>query len=77
MAAADNARLSSQDPNSYANLDDVKVLDVALKLDVDFGQHVLDGAATLTVERVRKGAEQLVSKHKGLFMTLQLTLIFF
>ncbi len=43
-------------------VEEVKVIDIALKLEVDFDQQILDGSATLTVQRVRKGAQQLVSR---------------
>jgi leukotriene-A4 hydrolase len=53
-------RLSADDPTSYANLDEAKVVDIFLKLDVDFDKHVLAGTVTLTVEKVKADAARLV-----------------
>lgn len=40
--------------------DKIKVTDVALKLDLDFERHVLAGSATLALEKVDSGVQQLV-----------------
>lgn len=49
-----------RDPFTYANYDAVRVTDLALDVTVDFDQNVLDGTATLTVERLDPEAGTLV-----------------
>ena len=51
--------------------DEAKVVDVLLKLDVDFDRHVLHGSVTLTVEKVKPEATHVVSDSR-LFVILPL-----
>ena len=53
--------LSSKDPNSYANIEDVTVTHLDLELDVDFDKKILKGSATLTLDRKNPTATDLVS----------------
>ena len=41
--------------------DEVKVVEIFLKLEIDFQKKVLDGSVTLTVERKIESATHLVS----------------
>jgi aminopeptidase N len=50
----------TKDPFSYANVDEVRVADLALDLDVLFDAKVLEGTAVLTLARVRPDATHLV-----------------
>jgi len=58
-----NGRL---DVHSYANPEEIRVRDVALDLDVDFGKRILSGTATLHFERSDPAADRLVLDTRGL-----------
>ncbi len=55
--ASENRR---RDPFTYANYDAVRVTDLALDVTVRFAEKVLDGVATLSVERIDPAAAALV-----------------
>ncbi|XP_040564272.1 LOW QUALITY PROTEIN: leukotriene A-4 hydrolase [Lepeophtheirus salmonis] len=59
-------RLSPGDPSSYSRPDEVKVLETFLELDVNFEDHVLEGSATLTVEKVLAFASTLILDSRNL-----------
>ncbi len=42
----------------------MKVVDVELRLDVDFDRTLLEGSVTLTLERVAKDAKKLVRQSR-------------
>ena len=46
----------------FINLDEAKVVDILLQLEIDFEKKILHGAVTLTVERKIESATHLVSK---------------
>ena len=46
----------------FINLDEAKVVDILLQLEIDFEKKILHGAVTLTVERKLESATHLVSK---------------
>ena len=46
----------------FINLDEAKVVDILLQLEIDFERKILHGAVTLTVERKIESATHLVSK---------------
>ncbi|XP_071536015.1 leukotriene A-4 hydrolase isoform X2 [Panulirus ornatus] len=54
------SRLSPADPNSYSRPDQVMVLSLHLKWDVDFSRKVVSGTATLTVDHKQKDATHLI-----------------
>ncbi len=49
-----------RDPFTYANYDAVRVTDLALDVTVNFDEKVLDGTATLTIEKLDPAAATLV-----------------
>ncbi|CAB4062132.1 unnamed protein product [Lepeophtheirus salmonis] len=64
-------RLSPGDPSSYSRPDEVKVLETFLELDVNFEDHVLEGSATLTVEKVLASASTLILDSRNLDISLK------
>ena len=46
----------------FINLDEAKVVDILLQLEIDFEKKILHGAVILTVERKLESATHLVSK---------------
>ena len=48
--------------------DQVKTVDIFLQLRLDFEKHILDGSATLTVERIDQSATHLVSEMAKIFV---------
>ena len=46
----------------FINLDEAKVVDILLQLEIDFERKILHGAVTLTVERKIESGTHLVSK---------------
>ncbi|QQP32378.1 Leukotriene A4 hydrolaselike [Caligus rogercresseyi] len=69
------ARLSPLDPSSYSRPDEVKVLDTFLQLLVNFESHVLEGSATLSLEKVLPGASILCLDSRNLSITSVSSLI--
>ena len=63
---SDQGRLSAADPASYSNIDEAKVTDVFLKLDLNFDRKVLDGSVTLTIEKVRPEATHVLLDSRDL-----------
>ena len=59
-------RLSPDDPNSYARPDIAKVTHIHLSLNVNFEKKILEGSATLTVEKVDPSATHLTLDARGL-----------
>lgn len=59
-AAAPAEEDRRRDPFTYANYDAVRVTDLALDVTADFAAKVLDGTATLTIERLDPAAASLV-----------------
>lgn len=57
---------TDRDPHSYADLQQFRVRHVDLDLNVDFGRTVLNGSATLKVERIDADARELVLDTDGL-----------
>src|SRR5262245_24862761 len=49
----------AHDAHSYSNLEQVRVRDVALDLEVLFDRKVLKGSSTLTIERIKPDADSL------------------
>ena len=49
------------DPHSYANIEDARMTNVSLELDINFEDSVLNGSVVLSVERMRPEAESVVS----------------
>merc|ERR1719412_2172045 len=64
-----NQRLSRRDPNSFSNIDEAKVVDVFLQLEINFEKEILHGAVTLTVERKLESATHLVLDSRDLNVT--------
>lgn len=62
-------KIVKDDKFTYANYDEVQVRHVHLDLDVDFDQKKLIGTASLDLERIKLGANQLVLDTKGLTIT--------
>lgn len=58
--SAEPAPSAARDPFTYANYEAVRVTDLALDVDVLFDARAIDGAATLTFERLDPSATQLV-----------------
>jgi aminopeptidase N len=54
------AKSPERDPFTYANYDEVAVTDLALDVNVLFDKQILDGSATLTVKRLKKGVKRLI-----------------
>lgn len=54
------SRLSPSDPSSYSRPEQVVVVSIDLKWDVDFSSKVISGFATLTVERKQDEAQHLI-----------------
>ena len=59
-------RLSPGDPNSFSRPDEVKVVNLFLKLDIDFKKKILNGSVTLTIERAKENATHLVLDSRDL-----------
>jgi aminopeptidase N len=59
-ATAGTAENRRRDPFTYSNYEAVRVIDLALDVTVNFDEKVLDGTATLTIERLDPGASTLV-----------------
>lgn len=51
---------AAPDPFSYANINEVRVTDLALDIDVLFEAKAIDGTAVLTIERLRADANRLI-----------------
>lgn len=66
MSQNGSKRLSPGDPNSYSRPDQVKTVDIFLQLRLDFEKHILDGSATLTVERIDQSATHLILDSRDL-----------
>ena len=49
------------DPHSHANIEEARVTNVSLELDINFEDHVLNGSVTLSVERVKPETKSIVS----------------
>ncbi|HEU0184160.1 MAG TPA: M1 family metallopeptidase, partial [Blastocatellia bacterium] len=56
----------ARDAHSYSNPEEVRVRHVILDLDVLFDRKVLKGSSTLTIERVKAGADTLKLDTRGL-----------
>ena len=54
------------DPFSHANVEEARVTNVSLELDINFEDQALNGSVTLSVERVHPEAQSVVSLHIGL-----------
>src|SRR5690606_15132282 len=57
---------AAPDVHSFANADEVRVTHVALDLDVKFEQKVLEGSATLDLERIDADADTVVLDTRAL-----------
>ena len=53
------------DPHSHANIEDARVTNVSLELDINFEDSVLNGSVVLSVERMRAEAKSVVSFWTG------------
>ena len=60
--------ITKDDKFTYANYDEVRVTHINLNLDVNFDSKVLDGIATLKIERVKPDANILVLDTKNLLI---------
>ena len=49
------------DPHSHANIEEARVTNVSLELDINFEDHVLNGSVVLSVERVKPETKTIVS----------------
>ena len=49
------------DPHSNANVEEARVTNVSLELDINFEDHVLNGSVVLSVERVKPETKSIVS----------------
>ena len=49
------------DPHSHANIEDARVTNVSLELDINFEDSVLNGSVILSIERMRPEAKFVVS----------------
>ncbi|HEX7047740.1 MAG TPA: M1 family metallopeptidase [Gammaproteobacteria bacterium] len=57
---------ADEDLHSFANTDEVRVTHVALDLDVNFDEKILEGTATLDLKRVDEDAEKVVLDSRDL-----------
>ena len=58
----DSGYLSANDPNSYANVEDIIVTSLDLDVSIDFKRQILKGAVTLSLERKNLNVTKLVRK---------------
>ncbi|KAK2145631.1 hypothetical protein LSH36_668g01034 [Paralvinella palmiformis] len=56
----DSGYLSANDPNSYANVEDIIVTSLDLDVSIDFKRQILKGAVTLSLERKNLNVTKLV-----------------
>lgn len=66
LAALPLAASGAEDVHSFANAEDVRVSHVALDLDVNFEKKMLEGTATLDLERINKDADEVVLDSRDL-----------
>ncbi|HEX7031197.1 MAG TPA: M1 family metallopeptidase [Gammaproteobacteria bacterium] len=57
---------AAEDVHSFANADEVRVTHVVLDLDVNFDEKILEGTATLDLERIDEDAEKVVLDSRDL-----------
>jgi aminopeptidase N len=67
--ALSQARLQGADPYTFANVDQFRVVHIALDLTVDFTNKVLRGGVGLEIQRLDPHATQLVLDTRGLIVT--------
>ena len=58
------------DPHSHANIEEARVTNVSLELDINFEDHVLNGSVVLSVERVKPDTKSIVSLHMVLIQSI-------
>ena len=68
MSAEKAKRLSPQDPNSFARVDQVRVSGIHLKLDVNFDTKQLVGSAKLTLKKIDEKCRQLILDNRDLLI---------
>lgn len=66
ITALPSAAFAAEDVHSFANTDEVRVTHVALDLDVNFAKKMLEGTATLDLDRVKQDADKVVLDSRDL-----------